>query len=231
MMTSFCMSWMIIAQRRGSSCRPSALTQRRGRRRRRGGAASLGVHIGLVARPDLGRDRVDRMGRGHEQGAEVLAAPGQVGDQLGHANLADQIAVRRIDPDAARRRHPDIAALVAFHAVGHAGLELRADAAGEDAAIGERAVGRDVEDADQRLHGVVDVEPLFVGREAEAVRLVEQIAIDQQIAARRRREARDRRPGSRAGAAARRRRPACGRTTDRRNRSRRSNARRRRWGC
>src|SRR5271156_438881 len=47
------------------------------------------VDIGLVARADLGRDRVDRMGRGHEQGAKVLAAPGEVRDLLGYAQLAD----------------------------------------------------------------------------------------------------------------------------------------------
>jgi hypothetical protein len=75
------------------------------------------------------------MRRGHIQGAEVGAAPGQIGDQFGHTNLAQQIAVRRIDPDTSRRRHPDIAALVAFHAVGLARLKLRADAIGEDAGV------------------------------------------------------------------------------------------------
>ena len=121
------------------------------------------------------------MGGGQIERAKVSAAPGEIGDEFGHAHLAEQLAGRRIDPDAAGRGDPDIAALVALHAVGQAGLELGADAAGEDARIGERAVGFDVEDADQRLHGVVDVKQALVGREAEAVRLVEQMAVDHEL--------------------------------------------------
>ena len=180
-MTSFCRSWMISAQRFGSSCRPSARSSGAGAEDAAGGCACLRGHVRLVARPDLGRDRVDRVRRGHEQRAEIGAAPAQIGDQFGHADLAQEIAAHRIDPHAARRRHPDIAVLIAFHAVRQAGLEFRADAAGEDAGVGKRTVGGDVEDADQRLHGVVDVEPLFVRRKAEAVRLVEQGAVDQQL--------------------------------------------------
>jgi hypothetical protein len=70
--------------------------------------------------------------------------------------------------------------LVALHSVGHAGLELGADAARKDARIGERAVGFDVEGADQRLHGVIDVKHALVRREAQPVRLLEQIAVDEQ---------------------------------------------------
>ena len=103
--------------------------------------------------------------------ALLIAAPA--------ANLAQQIAIRSIDPDAAWRRHPDIAALIALHAVGLARLEFGADAAGEDAGVGNRAVGFDVEYPDQRLHGVVDIEPLFIRRETKPVRLVEQITVDQ----------------------------------------------------
>src|SRR5439155_8629030 len=98
-----------------------------------------------------------------------------------HAYLAEHLARRGVDPDAAGRGDPDIAALVALHAVGQAGLELGANAAGEDARIGERAVGFDVEGADQRLRGVVDVEQAFIGREAEAVGLVEQMAVDDEF--------------------------------------------------
>jgi len=42
-------------------------------------------------------------------------------DQFRHANLAEQTAVRRIDPDTARRRDPDVALRVALHAVRNAG--------------------------------------------------------------------------------------------------------------
>src|SRR4029077_5747976 len=41
----------------------------------------------------------------------------------------------------------------------------------------------DVEDADQRLHRIVDVEELFVRRKAEAVRLIEEEALDEQLRA------------------------------------------------
>ena len=121
------------------------------------------------------------MCRGQIERAKIRPAPGEIGDEFGHADLAEQFAGGRIDPDAAGRRDPDIAALVALHAVGQAGLELGADAAGEDARIGERAIGFDIEDADQRLHGVVDVKQALVGREAEAVGLVEQMAVDHEL--------------------------------------------------
>ena len=120
------------------------------------------------------------MRRRQIEGAKVRAAPGEIGDELGHPQLADQLAGRRIDPDAAGAGAPDIAALIAFHAVGHARFELGADAGRENAAVGEFAVAFYVEHADQRLHGVVDVELSFVRREAEAVRLIEHIAVDEQ---------------------------------------------------
>ncbi len=118
------------------------------------------------------------MCRGQIERAKIRPAPGEVGDEFGRADLAEQFTGGRIDPDAAGRRDPDIAAMVALHAVGQTGFELGTDAAGEDARIGERTIGFDIEDADQRLHGVVDVEQALVGREAEAVGLVEQMAVD-----------------------------------------------------
>src|SRR5262249_7577650 len=108
-------------------------------------------------------------------------APGQVGDHLREAHFAEQIPRRRIDPDAAGRGHPDIAALVAFHAVGQSWLQLGADAAGEHTRIGKQPVGLDVEGTDQRLHGIVDIEHALVWREAQPVRLLEQMAVDQQF--------------------------------------------------
>ncbi len=113
------------------------------------------------------------MGGGQIQRAKIGPAPGEVGDEFGNADLAEQLAGRRIDPNAAGRGDPDIAVMVALHAIGQAGLELGTDAAGEDARIGERTIDLDVEDADQRLRGVVDIQQAFVGREAEPVGLVE----------------------------------------------------------
>src|SRR5262245_61141470 len=109
----------------------------------------------------------------HIERAEIRPTPGQVSCELWDADLAEEPAGGGIDPDATRRGHPDVAALVAFHAVRHAGLQLGADAARKDAWIGERAAGINIENADQGLHGVVDVEHLLVGREAETVGLVE----------------------------------------------------------
>ena len=46
-------------------------------------------------------------------------------------------------------------------------------------ALDKRAIGFDIEGADQRLHGVVDIKRALVGREAEAVWLLEQVTVDQ----------------------------------------------------
>ncbi len=159
-----------IDSRRRSRCRPGC-----GRR------VLAGAHIGLVARSDLHRHRIDRMRRGDVERAPIRPAPGQIADQFGNAQLADQSAVRRIDPDSARRRNPDIAERVAFHAIRHAGLGGRDDVGGEHPAVAEAAAGIDVEHADQMLDGIVDVEPLLVRRKAQPVRLIEQIAVDQQL--------------------------------------------------
>src|SRR5215472_1216876 len=107
-----------------------------------------------MARPDLCRDRIDRVRRSKIERAEVRASPGEIGDELGDTNLAEQLAARRIDPNAGRRGDPDIAVLIAFHAVGHAGLELGTDGACEYARIRQPAIGVDVEYPNQRLHGV-----------------------------------------------------------------------------
>src|ERR1700733_12298210 len=71
--------------------------------------------------------------------------------------------------------------MVAFHPVRHALLERRTNARGEHAPARQRTVGGDVEHADQRLHRIVDVEELLIRREAEAVRLIEQQALDEQL--------------------------------------------------
>src|SRR5690606_3374975 len=71
--------------------------------------------------------------------------------------------------------------LVALHSVRHAGTRRILDAGGEEPALGQRAVGADVEDADVGLLGVVDIEQFLVGREAEAVWLAEEIAAGDQL--------------------------------------------------
>ncbi|MGY2934830.1 putative ferredoxin-like protein [Bradyrhizobium sp. GM6.1] len=151
------------------------------RARGRRAAASLAAHIGLVARSDPGGNGIDRVRRSQIQRAEIRPAPGKVGDEFGQAELAEQLAPRRIDPDPAGCRNPDVAVLVALHAVGQAGLELGADTAREHTRTRQRAVAVDVEYTDECLYGVVDIEQFLVGREAQPIRLVEQIAIHDQL--------------------------------------------------
>ena len=144
-------------------------------------AARARAHVRLEARPDLGLDRVDRVRGAHEERAEIGPAPGEVGDHLGDPQLADQLAGRCVDPHPARPGNPDVAPRIAFHAVWQARLALRDDAAGEHPPVHERAVRAHVEHADQRLHRIVDVEAMLVGREAQPIRLVEHVALDQQL--------------------------------------------------
>ena len=120
------------------------------------------AHVGLDPRADLGRQAIDRVRRGHEQGAQFGTAPGEIGHDLRDVQLADQLAGRGVDPHAARTRDPDIAALVAFHPVRAAVLRRRPDFACEQTLPRQRAVGRDIERADQFLRAVVDVEQLLV---------------------------------------------------------------------
>ena len=102
--TSFCMSWMMSAQREGSSLRPPCALARSGAadaaRSRTGRRAR--AHERLDARADLGAHGVERMGGAHEQGAPVRLAPMQIGDQLRHPDLAD--AARRSGCRPIRRR-------------------------------------------------------------------------------------------------------------------------------
>ena len=142
MITSFCMSWMIIAQRDGSSRSAAVGASTVGARGALADVAPPRLRMyGSMRGPTLVLHRVDRVRRGHEQRVEIRRRPRQIGHQLGHAHLAEQAAGRRIDPHAARRRDPDVALRVALHAVRHAGLELGADAAREHAA-GARASRR-----------------------------------------------------------------------------------------
>ena len=91
---SFCMSWMMRAQRFGIEGK-GRLGRSGGRR---GRAAGAGVHVGLAARPDFGLDPVDRLARGEKEGVEIGPAPGEIGDLLGRAHLADELARGRVDP-------------------------------------------------------------------------------------------------------------------------------------
>src|SRR2546428_11783632 len=91
-------------------------------------------------------------------------------------------------PEPVRTAHPDVAALVAFHPVDESALcEVAvSDVRGEHAAVRDRPVRLDVEDADVRVRRIVDVEERLVGREAQPVRLAEVIDEELRVAASRR---------------------------------------------
>src|SRR5207249_1295622 len=106
-------------------------------------------------------------------------------DALRNLDDSEMLTLRAEDPDALRPREPDAAALVALHPVDEIPfLQARgADVLGEHAPVCERAVALDVEDADVRPVGVVDVEEGLVGREAQAVRLAKVVDEELRVAA------------------------------------------------
>src|SRR5687768_8590337 len=65
--TSFCRSWMISAQRFASSLRASSFIH-----------GLLSTHVGLAARPDAHLNHVQRCRARDVDGAPVLGAPGEV---------------------------------------------------------------------------------------------------------------------------------------------------------
>src|SRR5262249_39844116 len=94
MITSFCMSWMIRAQRLGSSCRASSLT--------------ASPHVGESVAGDLALEAVHRARGGDEQLAPVRSAPVKVADGLGHLDGADVLALGVEHAHAARAGDPDV---------------------------------------------------------------------------------------------------------------------------
>src|SRR5262245_44785696 len=108
-MTSFCRSWMSIAQRPASSFSSSFTVPP---------PTWYLAHIWLAARADERRDRVQGRRRRDEERVPVRPAPCEVADVLGDPDRADVLARRRDHPDPTRPGHPDVPALVALHPVG-----------------------------------------------------------------------------------------------------------------
>ena len=109
---------------------------------------------------DAHADPVDGRRRRDEQGLPAVLAPVHVPDRLRHLDHAEMLAVGREDPDTVRAGDVDVAALVELHPVDETALReiTVADVLGEHAAVRERMARADVEDADVRARGVVDVE-------------------------------------------------------------------------
>src|SRR4051794_31656401 len=172
MMTSFCRSWITSADRDGSSARASLLTR--------------SPHVREAVARDLAAQAVHRRRRGDEQPAPVGTAPVDVAHGLRHLHGAQVLPLGAEDAHPERARlapragDPDVAALVELHAVDEVadGEVAGPDPVGHDAPGAERAVVADVERADVRPLGVVDVEDALVGGEAEAVGLAE-VVIEQ----------------------------------------------------
>src|SRR5215210_484787 len=172
MITSFCRSWMIIAAVVESIRSNSPL-------------------LGHVAEPvarDLHPHAVDRRRGRDVQRLPVVVAPVHVADGLGDLDRPEVLPLGREDHDASGAGDVDIAVLVELHAVDEVALlEARgADVLGEHAPVRKLMVVADVEDADVRPVGVVDVEQRLVRREAEPVRLHEVLDEELQLAAVRR---------------------------------------------
>src|SRR5918994_6589009 len=109
--TSFCRSWMISAQRAGSRVNASSFI------------FVLLAHVRLAARADLRPDRVQGCRARDEERVPVVAAPGDIARVLRDLHHAEVLAGGGDDPDPAGAGHPDVAALVALHPVGDALLD------------------------------------------------------------------------------------------------------------
>src|SRR3954453_14884098 len=99
MITSFCMSWMISAVRRGSSATWLSLT-------------SASPHVRKPVAADLALHAIHRRRRGDEQQVPARAAPVEVADVLRDHDRPDLLPAGVEHADAARAGHPDVAALV-----------------------------------------------------------------------------------------------------------------------
>src|SRR5438132_8626831 len=144
MITSFWRSWMIRAADFGS-------------------IRSIRLLLAHVAEPvaaDLHPHAVDRRRGRDVEPLPVVVAPVQVPSALRYLNGAEVLALGAEDPDALGAGDVDVALLVRLHPVDEAafGEVAVADVLREDAAVRELVVGADVEDADVRALGVVDVE-------------------------------------------------------------------------
>src|SRR2546426_5265885 len=170
MITSFCKSWMISAELLASSRRTSFSLM-----------YSSSAHERLTPAGHLCLEAVEA-GRGaDEHPFPVRATPVDVADVLGDSDDAEVLTIRTEHPDALRARYPDVAALVALHAVDEVALleGSRADALREHPAVRDRTVGLDVEHSDMGARRVVDVEQRLVGRKAEPGRLLE--VVDEEV--------------------------------------------------
>src|SRR5262249_44617599 len=119
-------------------------------------AGFFGLFSGLRragnARPPLlglqraGRDDIDGVERGRrrdEQTIPLRASEADIRNHFRHVDLAEQLALARVDMDAVAGRGPNIAVGVQAETVGEAGLDLR-----EDAAVGQPLAADDVQSAD-----------------------------------------------------------------------------------
>ncbi len=114
---------------------------------------------------------VDRCLRGDVERAAVGVAPGAVGRALGRDDHAQVRAVGLEHPDAGCAGDVEVAQHVQLHAVGRAGL--RVVHIGDDATVGQRAVGLHVEGPHMAMGRVVDIQDRLVGREGQAVGALE----------------------------------------------------------
>src|SRR5262245_8509655 len=140
------------------------------------------THVRLDPRADDGLDRIQGRRARDVEGVPILAAPREVPGDLGDEDRPEMLAAGGDDPDATRTGHPDVPALVALHPVGDAFLEqTRAHTLEEHTPVRDAPVRAHIPDLDVRTRCVVDVEERLIGREAEPVRHVELVLVDDEL--------------------------------------------------
>src|SRR3977135_4120942 len=113
----------------------------------------------------------------------LRSAPVQISGMLRHSKHAQVLRDRAENPYASRSRDVDVPSLVTFHAVDDASFENTvADLLRENAAVAERSVASDIEHTNMSSRGIVQVEKLFIGREAHAVCLAKVVRLQVQLA-------------------------------------------------
>src|SRR5712671_1816151 len=119
---------------------------------------------------DLQFDREQRAAAGEEQRLPVVASKADVRcRRMTVHDAAELVALRIEDVDAARAAAIDVAGDVDLHAVGPA--RLAAAQIGEDAVglLREKAVGQEIDGADEAAAEIGNIENALVGRERNAV--------------------------------------------------------------
>jgi len=115
---------------------------------------------------------VYRSCRGNVQGSEIRISPGKIRWLFRHNDRSKVMSLGVPYPDSLRTRDVKIPIAIDLDSIGDA-VALTARLFTEDAAVGDRAIGTKIINANVSLLAVVNVEFLAVGRKGQAVGLAE----------------------------------------------------------